>query len=423
MGTVLSMHFLTDHYGKNKGYAFVEFQTPQQAQNAIQILLQSLVKNPVNGYFRRFKANLSKEPNKNAHIPNRPPFVASMSAMPAGMQFPPGFASQGSPSAASVNLNSNSYGRDQELYNQPTQRPGNMASLSTPAAPVPAGPALTSIFPKIDFPEKYLKATKYLPVPVKLPFTTPDKISETLALLPPVELIQLISNLKVSLSTGDMARAADVFQLSPQLATATAQALLLMGFIDETVIQETMKFGGALPQAAVPVPVLNAAGANTKGNVGHLNQYNPNLYGSAVPMSQGSHESYRGNMSQKQGFGQHKFNNRQGFQQQGGYQSSTHTLQQNYALQNPSSHNYTQMPNSMLGNNPLPPPPPMQVPLAQGQGRWPHLPPSVQTKLANLPPNEANVVAEILAMPMEQVQLLAPDRQNVIIGLKQQYMY
>ncbi|RKP31051.1 hypothetical protein METBISCDRAFT_14880 [Metschnikowia bicuspidata] len=321
IGTVLDIHFSLDHYGKNKGFAFIEYLTPQDAQNAISVLSQTQVKNPATGYTRRFKADLSKEPNKNAHILNRPPLLPSTAAMPSGVMYPLEFTPKAPGSAlgsSQVPPSGTHNGRPQEFGQPVQQTPDSMKELIVLPPPI--------LSTKTSIPGKYVKAVEALPIPVKLPFTTPDKISETLALLSPAELIQLIANLKVIVSSGDMNRAADVFKLSPQLATAAAQALLLMGFIDEAVIQETMKSGGALPQDAYSRP-------------------------------------------------------------------------------------YNQMQNS-----PLPPPPP------QGPGRWPHLPISAQMKLANLTPNEAQVIAEVLAMPMEQISALAPDRQQVIMTLRQQYM-
>lgn len=420
LGPVLDIHFSMDHYGKNKGYAFIEYQTPQQAQNAIAVLLKSQVKNPMTGYFRRFKADLSKEPNKNANIPNRQPLALNPAAMPIGMQFPPDFVPQNPIIAPITSADSfNGIDPQQQQYGQ-QQRPG-MVNAS-PAPPPPPPPSI-NLAKTIDVPEKFLKATELLPVPMKLPFTTPDKISETLALLPPVELIQLIANLKVMLNNGEVNRAAEVFQLSPQLAAAASQALLLMGFIDEAVIQETMKSGGALPQVAAPA---------AQPNSNFQRSFTPNQYTTGppqpVPQQEYNRNNYgqpllnfgqQQNFSQPQNLGQQQnFNNRQNFQQQG--HQNTPPPPQNYRAQGNYGRGFNQQQVHMQGNNQMPPPPQMSQP--QTQGRWSNLPPSTQAKLANLPPNDANVIADILSMPMEQFNLLDQERKSVILNLRQQYM-
>lgn len=393
LGTVLDIHFSMDHVGKNKGYAFIEYQTPQQAKNAIAVLLQSQFKNPMTGYFRRFKADLSKEPNKNSHITNRPPIIPNMNAMPQGMQFPPDFVPQITATAPPPPSQNQYSQQAPEPYNQAVQRPNNMNTSAQAPPPPPPNKAMLS---ELGIPEKFLKATEALPIPVKLPFATPDKISETLSLLPPAELIQLLANLKAILASGDMTRAADVFQLSPQLATAATQALLLMGFIDEGVIQDTMKSGGALPTAAQPM--------SQPPNNFQNKPYGQELYGAPPPMNQSGPQSFN-----RAGYGNYP---QQNYPQQG-------PPPQNHRPQSGYSRGYNQPPTGMQNGNqsaPLPPP------SSQSQGRWPNLPPSAQMKLANLAPNEAQVIAEVLLMPMEQINQLAPDRQNVIMTLRQQYM-
>lgn len=407
LGTVLSIHFGTDHFGKNKGFAFVEYLSPQQAKNAINVLLQSLATNPMTGYTRRFKANLSKEPNKNAHLTNRSPILPNPSAMPHGMQFPPDFAPQAPMNAPGAPQDGYS-SRPHEQFNQPMQQ--RQVPIQNVTAAPPPPPVVSSA--KSAVPERYLKASESLPIPQKLPFTTPDKISETLALLPPVEVIQLIANLKVILESGDVTRAADVFKLSPQLANAATQVLLLMGFVDEAVIQETMKSGGALPQASA-----GSASTQIQPPLNPQMQNNQNQFSTA---SVGSHAPVQPNF---QGLDQGGFNrgayiqpqNHQNYNQQPGYS-------QNYRQQNNFSRGYNSVQNH---NQKFPPQGPSGLPQqTQGtnQGRWPHLPMSTQIKLANLAPNEAQVIADVLSMPMDQIGQLSSDRQEIIMNLRQQYM-
>ena len=136
--------------------------------------------------------------------------------------------------------------------------------------------------------------------------------------IPPAQLIELISNLKNILTGPNAARAADVFQLSPHLASSAAQALLLMGFIDSDVIAESMK-------------------------------------STQVKLEPGV--------------------------------------------------NFSKPPQAPVQNS-----------------RWPHLPPQTVQKLTTMAPDQADLIAQVLSIPQDQINALPPDKQTMVLTLRSQYL-
>ena len=93
-----------------------------------------------------------------------------------------------------------------------------------------------------------------LPPGVNLPagLTCPDAISKTLSTLQPVQLLDILSQMK-GLVMGDPARATELLKQAPQLAYAIFQALLLMGLVDTSVLASVVEAGSqAQPPAQTP---------------------------------------------------------------------------------------------------------------------------------------------------------------------------
>lgn len=90
-----------------------------------------------------------------------------------------------------------------------------------------------------------LPAGKELPPGV----TCTDAISRTLNTLPPAQLLDILTQMKV-LATNEPARATELLQQAPQLAYAVFQALLLMNLVSPESISSVLE-GGA-PAAAPP---------------------------------------------------------------------------------------------------------------------------------------------------------------------------
>ncbi|PGH06834.1 hypothetical protein AJ80_08107 [Polytolypa hystricis UAMH7299] len=87
-----------------------------------------------------------------------------------------------------------------------------------------------------------------LPPGTELPpnLTCPNAISQTLASLPPAQLLDVLTQMK-SLVMTDPPRATELLRQAPQLAYAIFQALLLMNLVDYSAL------GSVVEQAAQPV--------------------------------------------------------------------------------------------------------------------------------------------------------------------------
>lgn len=77
-----------------------------------------------------------------------------------------------------------------------------------------------------------------------------DMISQTLATLPPAQLLDILAQMK-TLATNEPQRATELLQQAPQLAAAIFQALLLMGLVSRDAISSVIE-QGAPPAAQNP---------------------------------------------------------------------------------------------------------------------------------------------------------------------------
>jgi cleavage stimulation factor subunit 2 len=80
-----------------------------------------------------------------------------------------------------------------------------------------------------------------------------DSISQTLAALPPNQLLDIMSQMK-SLVTSSPDQARTLLNGHPQLAYALFQAMLMMNVVDATILQRILTTSGALGPDAVNLP-------------------------------------------------------------------------------------------------------------------------------------------------------------------------
>lgn len=376
-GNVIDVRLGFDHVGKNKGYAFIEYENPPQAVKGKELLGQVNITQHGNSLIRRLRIELSREGYKAGSTDKRAVLKFQPQRVPPGVQFPQEVLSNypqlqhapNFPPAGFQPLMPQPPAHTNGQYRQNTYSPHTQATAAASQPPRVVNQAPPKNPNQPGIPDDLLQAANTLPRVAELPFAKPDKINENLGSIPPPELIQLIANMKTMLSLTNAARAGDVFQISPNLATATAQALLLMGFVNEEVIQEAMKAGSGTPQPQVPPQ-----------------QYNQNYQQGFGQPPQGANGGYQQNFGQPQTYGNQTYNqqyNNRGFQQS-------------------------------------PPPPPH--PAQSSQGKWPHLPLSTQMKLSNVAPDQAELIAQVLSLGPDQISALPPDRQQMVASIRQQYL-
>ncbi|SJX63109.1 related to Cleavage stimulation factor [Sporisorium reilianum f. sp. reilianum] len=112
-------------------------------------------------------------------------------------------------------------------------------------------------------------------VPLPAGVGSTDAITQTLATLPPNQLLDIMSQMKSLVATSpDQARA--LLSGHPQLAYALFQAMLMMNVVDPDILQRILAASGAVPAA-------NAAAAAPASVPPHMQQPGNNNGGSATP--------------------------------------------------------------------------------------------------------------------------------------------
>lgn len=136
------------------------------------------------------------------------------------------------------------------------------------AIPIPRRPMATSS-PSVNkdaaivFPDILSKASQHLP-----PFnesllrTQDDKISMNLSKIPPLQLIEMLSNLKILANQGlsKKDQLSQFLQVNNNLIIAIAQSLLEMGFFTEDVITSVLR---TIDLGSVPPPSNSPSVSNT----------------------------------------------------------------------------------------------------------------------------------------------------------------
>lgn len=326
-GPVTEVRLGYDYAGKNKGFCFIEYETSEEAQKAIPVLSQIKIMTPGSRQaYKKLRIELSKEGFRANTSDVKRVIPIMRNKLPPNVQLPPEMNNGMAPQ-------------------QPA--PVQFAQGATPAAPLPNnGPSL--------MPPELTLASRNLPQVQKLPFEIPDEINENLSKISPPQLIELIANLKNILAGPNSARAPDVFQISPHLATAASQALLLMGFIDSDVITQSMNN----PVNVAPPPPQQQ---QQMPSYGQFMPPQPPL----PPLPPQPQNSYGTPYNQGQ----------------------------------------------------MPPPPNMP-----SNPKWSHLPPQTQAKLAAMAPDQADLVAQVLSLPADQISSLPPDRQSMVTAIRAQYL-
>ncbi|KOG99644.1 cleavage polyadenylation factor subunit PTI1 [Saccharomyces eubayanus] len=95
----------------------------------------------------------------------------------------------------------------------------------------------------IQFPDILSKASKHLPTFQDGSITAPDKISQNLSKIPPLQLIEIISNLKILSNQENIQKSQleSFLNTNNDITISVTQALLEMGFIDYSVVTKVLK--------------------------------------------------------------------------------------------------------------------------------------------------------------------------------------
>ncbi|RCK65961.1 hypothetical protein Cantr_01821 [Candida viswanathii] len=258
-GDIVDIRLGFDHVGKNKGFCFVEYRTVQDAARAMPLLQQ--VSYHVNNRTKYLKVESSKESFHANRIPpeTRPVLPLDRSKMPHYVQVPNQMLinGPGSSSAQPGYPQQQQQQQQQQQFQQPFQRsyPGFQQTPPPPPSQVlmPPQPVSMGLGPNQQMPPKLLNAVQNLPPSREFSLETPDKINENLSKLGPPELIQMIANLKNLVQTDPMKVQEFILQ-NPVFGTSIAQALLLMGFVDNQVITESQKSSSSTPQSQFAQP-------------------------------------------------------------------------------------------------------------------------------------------------------------------------
>ncbi|UZJ51268.1 hypothetical protein CBS101457_000588 [Exobasidium rhododendri] len=188
-----------------------------------------------------------------------------------------------------------------------------------------------------------------------------DSISQTLAALPPNQLLDIMSQMK-SLVTSSPEQARTLLNGHPQLAYALFQAMLMMNVVDATILQRILTTSGAL---------------------------GPDANGPAIPPPQ--HADYSGGLPARPPPPQ------QQPQQQHQQQQQQQHQHQMAAYPGPSPMSHPSMP----------PPPPQQ----QQQQQQPQ-------NMSHLPDEQRALLEQVLQLTPDQIAALPADQQEGIRQLK-----
>lgn len=249
------------------------------------------------------------------------------------------------------------------------------------AIPIPRRPMATSS-PSVNkeasivFPDILSKASQHLP-----PFnesllrTQDDKISKNLSKIPPLQLIEMLSNLKILANQGLSKRdqLSQFLQVNDSLIVAIAQSLLEMGFFTEDVVNGVLR---TIDLGSVPTSSRSPSASNTPS------QSYDNIRTNPTPVINNNSNNNNNNNNSNGAFGQ---------------------------------------------------PPQATAPVPQPRTASPSPPPVVQiapnttktineAKLQALPSNQQDMIRQVLTLTDDQLTQLPADQQTMVQNLRKDYL-
>lgn len=300
-GRIVEVRCMMEMPDRNRGYSFIEYATPEEAQHAIELLPQIRV---IGG--KKLRLELSKEGirvngmekpvlplNRNFLPPNvvLPEEMLQNGPMPTQQQqqqpqaqsnnildqLPPEFVQLMTTNTQFQQVVTQMINNGQDLQQileltRPFFNNNNNNNNNTPQQNVPAFQQQAPQYQTANqLPDFLRNASSYLPKEPLGIFKSEETNDASLKKLEPPMLIQLITNLKEVVDSSNSYNAIQVIKGNPDLAVASAQLLLLMGFIDTDVIQEAMQQATPTP-AAPPLPPTPPVDPNWAGFQEHTIQ-------------------------------------------------------------------------------------------------------------------------------------------------------
>ncbi|CCK72347.1 cleavage polyadenylation factor subunit PTI1 KNAG_0J02680 [Huiozyma naganishii CBS 8797] len=253
----------------------------------------------------------------------------------------------------------------------------------------------------IVFPDILSKASSHLPQFQSGVLTTPDPVSQNLSKIPPLQLIEFISNLKILANQGKSKRVQlEQFLMgNNDLVLSISQALLEMGFITQDVVGAViMQASSAASNTAAADPKLTRSGSSSSSS------------GPAGPVQNGTGQtSHRGSSSSEPTT-----------------TTATTTIPAQAPIQPPFAFPAQQSPPQQQQRQQFPPqqvpaasPPPLLYKNTSGTANGPMID---ILKLHKLPQQQQDMIKQVLTLSDAQVRQLPPDQQTMVSNLKEEYL-
>lgn len=267
-GPVVDVRCMMDNASKNKGFCFVEYSSPDAASKALNLLSKIKIEGR-----KKLRIELSKEGLRNPVPGQKPELRLNRNFLPSNVIIPSEMLSAvpnsqvayavtkgASTTSAEIAAIMASNPQIQQMVSQMIANGMDMNQISAVVKQLThssSQPAVQQPQPRQSIPQQLSMASQYMPMAPSSDRSNStgsaaqaggsqiyakDKVSETLASIPPGLLVELLAQLKLVLSgpSPNYAQAASILHDNPKLAAAAAQSLLLMGIIDLDVINETM---------------------------------------------------------------------------------------------------------------------------------------------------------------------------------------
>ncbi|CCH60231.1 hypothetical protein TBLA_0C04330 [Henningerozyma blattae CBS 6284] len=297
---------------------------------------------------------------------------------------------------------------------KPISQPAQPSS-STPSSQIPAGNNTSG---SASIPDILGKASKHLPAFQPNIITSPDQISQNLSKIPPLQVIEIISNLKILASqqgSNTRSQLEEFLKTNRELIVTLSQALLEMGFIDYSIVTQVLS---RFPSQQLQSPQTMNAGLNMP------NQMNRGMNMLMNPMAQQMNMQMNPQMNMNVNMGMN-------VNPMSVPPPPPMNMNMNMNIPPPFMMNQGQNMNQQpfgFNQSAMPPPPSFRPTQSQ-----PQLQPKPQqavssnpninlTKLQSLPQAQQDMIKQVLTLTDSQIGSLPPDQKTMVANLRKEYL-